>query len=67
MIGNSKAPGIMVSTMRELFSRIEGDTDRKYEVRISYLEVYNETIRDLLVASIHVILLCQFFTRFQKS
>jgi kinesin family protein 18/19 len=51
MIGNSSAPGVMVQTMHELFSRMKEEDDRIYDVKISYLEVYNETIRDLLVAS----------------
>lgn len=36
--------------MQELFERIsEAQTDKVTEVTLSYLEIYNETIRDLLV------------------
>lgn len=48
MIGNAVQPGVMVITMNDLFKRIE-DSKEKYDIKISYLEVYNETIRDLLV------------------
>lgn len=52
MIGNASSPGVMVQTMHELFERMKEDKDeRNYDVKISYLEVYNETIRDLLVPS----------------
>lgn len=46
MIGNSSLPGVMVLTMRDLFRRMQSND---HEVKISYLEIYNETIRDLLV------------------
>jgi len=50
MIGNQIAgPGVMVLTMRDLFHRIHhSESHAQYRVRISYLEIYNETIRDLL-------------------
>ena len=56
MLGSDKEPGIMVLTLRDMFSKVrryEEDTKRgvKYKVTISYLEVYNELIRDLLTPS----------------
>ena len=53
MIGNTEGgPGVMVQTMNELFSSMEDAKHEKlFKFRISYLEVYNETIRDLLVAN----------------
>ena len=37
-------------TMQELFERIQDIRDEKVtEITLSYLEIYNETIRDLLV------------------
>jgi kinesin family protein 18/19 len=48
--GTTKEPGIIFLTMQELFERIEERKDEKItEVSLSYLEIYNETIRDLLV------------------
>ena len=56
MLGSDTEPGIMVLTLRDMFAQVrraEEDTKRgvKYKVSISYLEVYNELIRDLLTPS----------------
>jgi len=49
MLGYQSDPGVMILTVEDLFRRIE---ERKAEstikVTLSMLEVYNETIRDLL-------------------
>ncbi|WEW58923.1 tubulin-dependent ATPase kip3 [Emydomyces testavorans] len=48
--GTAQQPGIIFLTMQELFERIAERSDEKVtEVSLSYLEIYNETIRDLLV------------------
>lgn len=48
--GTSQQPGIIFLTMQELFEKISERSDEKStEVSLSYLEIYNETIRDLLV------------------
>lgn len=48
--GTSQQPGIIFLTMQELFEKIAERSDEKCtEVSLSYLEIYNETIRDLLV------------------
>lgn len=48
--GTPQQPGIIFLTMQELFERIEERKNEKVtEVSLSYLEIYNETIRDLLV------------------
>ncbi|KAJ4292851.1 tubulin-dependent ATPase kip3 [Collariella sp. IMI 366227] len=48
--GTSQQPGIIFLTMQELFEKIQDRSDEKTtEVSLSYLEIYNETIRDLLV------------------
>jgi kinesin family protein 18/19 len=42
--------GVMVRTMRDLFLSMQQQSDLKiFDVSISYMEIYNETIRDLLV------------------
>ena len=51
MIGTSEVPGLNVLTIRDIFSSIMMNPDRNYAVNISYVEIYNETIRDLLVPS----------------
>lgn len=48
--GTAQQPGIIFLTMQELFERIQERSEEKItEVSLSYLEIYNETIRDLLV------------------
>jgi len=49
MIGEENSPGIMVQAMRDLFRAVEENQDKQYTVSMTYLEVYNETIRDLLI------------------
>ncbi|XP_068023511.1 kinesin-like protein KIF18B [Melanerpes formicivorus] len=49
MLGSENSPGIIYLTMEELFRRLEARQEQKScEVLVSYLEVYNEQIRDLL-------------------
>ncbi|XP_065603783.1 kinesin-like protein KIF18B [Cyrtonyx montezumae] len=49
MLGSEQSPGIMYLTMVELYRRIEARRDEKScEVLVSYKEVYNEQIHDLL-------------------
>ncbi|EKJ75811.1 hypothetical protein FPSE_03991 [Fusarium pseudograminearum CS3096] len=48
--GTAQHPGIIFMTMQELFEKIdERSQDKVTELSLSYLEIYNETIRDLLV------------------
>nr|XP_046245296.1 kinesin-like protein KIF18A [Scatophagus argus] len=49
MLGSQNDPGIMYRTMKELFKRMDDAKEEKeFAVAFSYLEVYNEQIRDLL-------------------
>ncbi|XP_067105321.1 kinesin-like protein KIF18A [Osmerus mordax] len=49
MLGCGGDPGVMYRTMNELFRRMDEVKDEKvFEIAFSYLEVYNEQIRDLL-------------------
>uniref|UniRef100_A0A7N6B910 Kinesin-like protein n=1 Tax=Anabas testudineus TaxID=64144 RepID=A0A7N6B910_ANATE len=49
MLGSQNEPGVMYRTMKELFKRMDDAKDEKeFAVAFSYLEVYNEQIRDLL-------------------
>ncbi|PFH47916.1 hypothetical protein AMATHDRAFT_150971 [Amanita thiersii Skay4041] len=41
-------PGIIPRSMKEVFASIKRTPDREYLLRCSYLEIYNETIYDLL-------------------
>ncbi|XP_061667079.1 kinesin-like protein KIF19 isoform X3 [Syngnathoides biaculeatus] len=49
MLGTDKEHGIYVRTLNDLFRAIEETSDdMMYSVSMSYLEIYNEMIRDLL-------------------
>jgi hypothetical protein len=49
MIGNDGAPGVMVQALRDLFERMRGTAlDSSYKVALTYLEIYNEQVKDLL-------------------
>jgi kinesin family protein 18/19 len=51
MLGSPDSPGIMMLTLQDLFAKMRDDSSRKghiYRVSLSYVEVYNENIRDLL-------------------
>lgn len=47
--GSSTQPGIVFLLMKDLFARIAARSDEvDFSLTVSYLEIYNETIRDLL-------------------
>lgn len=47
--GTPQDPGLIFLTMKELYNRIQDARhDSDVQIRLSYLEIYNETIRDLL-------------------
>ena len=49
MLGTMENPGVMVLAIKDLFSKIrQRSCDGNHVVHLSYLEVYNETVRDLL-------------------
>jgi hypothetical protein len=50
MMGDQRSPGLIPRTCQDLFQRIDGliTSNVSCTVRISYFEVYNEQVRDLL-------------------
>lgn len=49
MVGDNQNAGIMNLLMEELFNKIEEKMNIKdYVVKMSYIQVYNQTIRDLI-------------------
>ena len=51
MLGDSKTPGICNLSLKEIFERKKiVEKDQNIELMISYVEIYNEQIRDLLVS-----------------
>lgn len=52
MLGTENNPGVMYRTLHDLFVEIKKfEGTREYQVSMSYLEIYNELIRDLLAPS----------------
>jgi centromeric protein E len=48
MHGDQKSPGIIPLAIKDVFSIIQETPDREFLLRVSYLEIYNEVINDLL-------------------
>jgi len=49
MLGNDEQIGIMGLTFKELFRRIDhARSTKNIKVSMSYLEIYNESIKDLI-------------------
>ena len=53
MLGNFEDPGVMVLTLHDMFNRMKEPAfaDAKFKVTLSYMEIYNELIKDLLQPS----------------
>eukprot|EP00729_Bicosta_minor_P001872 gene1872-7943_t len=53
MMGPDEEPGLIPRICNEMFLRIDQNTDQnvKYKVECSYMEIYNERVRDLLAMS----------------
>ena len=48
MVGKGENCGLMIRSIRDLFKIINNDKERIYSIKISYIEVYNEILKDLL-------------------
>lgn len=49
MLGNKEDPGITYLTVAQLFSEIEKQRHyREFDLNVTYLEIYNENVQDLL-------------------
>ena len=48
MKGSKEAEGIIPLAIRDVFTTISQTPDRAFQIRVSYLEIYNEIINDLL-------------------
>lgn len=50
MTGTMESPGIMVLILQDLFKAIqEKKVDKEFSIKMSYVEIYNEVILDLLI------------------
>lgn len=56
MVGTPEQPGIMVRALNDLFHTMETNENRQVKTKISmsYLEIYNENIKDLLEPGGHL-------------
>ncbi|KAJ2737647.1 hypothetical protein GGI20_006400, partial [Coemansia sp. BCRC 34301] len=55
MYGSGKEPGIIKLAIKNMFDIVANDVTRVYRIRVSFLEIYNEDIRDLLdPSSVHL-------------
>jgi len=48
MVGGGDNWGIMIRSISDLFKIINSEKERHYVIKISYVEIYNEIIKDLL-------------------
>ncbi|KAL3632389.1 Kinesin-like protein KIN-7D, chloroplastic [Castilleja foliolosa] len=48
MHGDQRSPGILALAVKDAFSIIQETPSREYLLRVSYLEIYNEVVNDLL-------------------
>jgi kinesin family member 18/19 len=51
MAGTPEEPGIMFLIIKGMFDSIQTVLDKKFEIKVTYVEIYNEVIRDLLVSN----------------
>ena len=51
MAGTHENPGIMFLIIKSMFENIKSELEKTIEIKVSYVEIYNEVIRDLLVAN----------------
>ena len=49
MLGTVEKPGVMYLSIKDLFNAIKiKNNEKEITVKLSYLEIYNENIRDLI-------------------
>lgn len=52
MVGTHDHPGVMFLTLQDLFVNLQNNKlEKEFNIRVAFLEIYNETIRDLIVVS----------------
>ncbi|XRB24521.1 kinesin-like protein [Pseudoscourfieldia marina] len=49
ILGNESMPGLMPLAINEFFEKMNAETERAFFVSVSYIEIYKEELRDLLV------------------
>lgn len=51
MLGSEQDPGVTRRSIADVFARVRAMSDRQFLLRASYIEIYQEIIRDLLEPS----------------
>ncbi|CAI5685545.1 unnamed protein product [Oreochromis niloticus] len=51
MMGTSRTPGVIPQAVEDVFQTIKNFPKKEFLLRVSYMEIYNETVTDLLVDS----------------
>ncbi|XP_034060466.1 centromere-associated protein E isoform X8 [Gymnodraco acuticeps] len=51
MMGSDRFPGVLPMAVEDVFQTINSCPKKEFLLRVSYMEIYNETVRDLLVDS----------------
>ncbi|RXM91758.1 Centromere-associated protein E [Acipenser ruthenus] len=51
MMGNQKSLGVIPLAIQDIFKIIDDSPNREFLLRVSYMEIYNETVTDLLCDS----------------
>ncbi|XP_033015458.1 centromere-associated protein E [Lacerta agilis] len=52
MLGTKDCPGILPMAINDVFNSICGIPDREFLLRVSYMEIHNDTVQDLLCSNI---------------
>lgn len=49
MLGNDEVPGLITLCLNHIFEKKQQLSEKKVHIKVSYVEIYNEYIRDLLI------------------
>ncbi|XP_028599463.2 centromere-associated protein E isoform X2 [Podarcis muralis] len=52
MLGTKDCPGIIPMAINDVFNSICGNPDREFLLRVSYMEIHNDRVQDLLCSNI---------------
>ena len=52
MMGCPKDPGLIESSIHDLFALLDASEGKDFLLRVSYMEIYNENVTDLLAPDV---------------
>ena len=56
MLGAPNDQGLIRSAINRMFDLVEASTEKQFLLRVSYMEIYNENVTDLLVVVSYTLL-----------